>query len=294
MTIYRGLLGPPGPETPKKSEKISRASGPPRESEKVLKSSRKTFSRLFPDSWEGLRARGPERFFSDSFGVSGPEGPREPCKWSTASQDSGSVLSQFLGILEHALCFFSCFCCAVYNSKENVHTFFCPCRAIKSLNLVTQIAATSKSEVASDCNRSSKKSLQLRKHPLKPTLWTRAPPVLPGFYSVSEASHRSGNPPEIVATTRVWFRIAAIFWPDVICDCDTAILLWFLRDNLATSELWLPIASDLWLRLRGSLRAWKLKWKHAIIECKFSSLNFVKEFRCLLGKKSAKSRLHIS
>ena len=69
--------------------------------------------------------------------------------------------------------------------------------------LVTRIASTSKSQIASDCNRNSKKSLRLRKDPLKPTLWTREPPVLCGFYSVSEAPHGSGNPPEYVATTRV-------------------------------------------------------------------------------------------
>ena len=69
--------------------------------------------------------------------------------------------------------------------------------------LVTRIAATSKSQFASDCNRNSKKSLRLRKHPLKPNLWTRKPPVLCGFYSVSEAPHGSGSPPEYVATTRV-------------------------------------------------------------------------------------------
>ena len=69
--------------------------------------------------------------------------------------------------------------------------------------LVTRIAATSKSQIASDCNRNSKKSLRLQKHPLKPTFWTREPPVLCGFYSVSEAPHGSANPPEYVATTRV-------------------------------------------------------------------------------------------
>ena len=126
-----------------------------------------------------------------------------------------------------------------------------------TMNLVTRIAATSKSQIASDCNRNSKKSLRLRKHPLKPTLWTREPPALCGFYSVSEAPHGSGTPPEYVATTRVWFWIAAIFLAQCdFCDCNTAILLRFLREKLATSKLWLPIASDLWLRLRGSLRQW--------------------------------------
>ena len=62
--------------------------------------------------------------------------------------------------------------------------------------LVTWIAAASNwlSQIASGCNRNSKKSLRLRKHPLKPTLWTRDLPVLRGFSSVSEASHRSGYP----------------------------------------------------------------------------------------------------
>ena len=67
--------------------------------------------------------------------------------------------------------------------------------------LVTRIAATSKSQIASDCNRNSKKSLRLRKHPLKPTLWTRESPVLCGFYSVSEAPQAQYD----------------------FCDCDTAI-----------------------------------------------------------------------
>ena len=72
-----------------------------------------------------------------------------------------------------------------------------------SWHLVTRIAATSKSQIASDCNRNSKKTLRLRKHPLKPTRWTREPPVLCGLCSVSEAPRGSGNPPEYVATTRV-------------------------------------------------------------------------------------------
>ena len=80
----------------------------------------------------------------------------------------------------------------------------CVCvRASGRISLVTRITATSQSQIASDCNRNSKKSLRLRKHPLKPTLWTRESPVLCGFYSVSEAPHGSGNPPEYVATIRV-------------------------------------------------------------------------------------------
>ena len=94
--------------------------------------------------------------------------------------------------------------------------------------LVTRIAATSKSQIASDCNRNSIKSLRLRKHPLKPTLWTREPPVLCGFYSVSKAPHGSGNPPECVATLRFYcdfcgksLRLRSCDCQSLaICDCD--------------------------------------------------------------------------
>ena len=95
LTIYRGLLGPPGPKPRKVSKKSPGAGGPgpPRESGKGLE---KVFSGLFPDSRDlfgtfsrlsgGPGARGPRRLFWDFFGVSGPEGPRDPCKWSTGSQ----------------------------------------------------------------------------------------------------------------------------------------------------------------------------------------------------------------
>ena len=100
-------------------------------------------------------------------------------------------------------------------------------RVMTWASLVTRIAATSKSQIASDCNRNSQKSLQLRKHPLKPTLWTRDPPVLRGFCSVSEASHRSGKHPEIVATTGCDSESQRFFGPNAIfviatlrCYCD--------------------------------------------------------------------------
>ena len=86
---------------------------------------------------------------------------------------------------------------------QNPRRVRCQKSACSEANLVTRIAATSKSQIASDCNRNSKKSLRLRKHPLKPTLWTREPPVLCGFCSISEAPHGSANPPKYVATTRV-------------------------------------------------------------------------------------------
>ena len=93
------------------------------------------------------------------------------------------------------------FCADVLDSKARTSMTRESLRKTLCRNLVTRIAATSKSQIASDCNRNSKKTLRLRRHPLKPTIWTRDPPVFRGFYSVSEAPPRSGNPPEIVATT---------------------------------------------------------------------------------------------
>ena len=98
----------------------------------------------------------------------------------------------------------------------------------------------------SDCNRNSKKSLRLRKHTLKPTLWTWDPPVLRGFYSVSEAPHRFGNPPRICCDIKSVIPNRSDFLAQFdFCDCGAAILQLFLREKLATSKLCLPIASDL-------------------------------------------------
>ena len=92
LTIYRGLSGPPGPKPRKSLKKVSRGRSPgtPRESgkslEKVWRVLFETFSRLsrlFPDFFQTLGGS----LFSDFFVVSGPEGPRDPCKWSTGSQD---------------------------------------------------------------------------------------------------------------------------------------------------------------------------------------------------------------
>ena len=63
-------------------------------------------------------------------------------------------------------------------------------------------------------------------------------------------------------------------------DCDTAISL---REKLATSRLWVPIASDLWLRLRGSLRFQCALWPQIITNEKlFWSNYFLKntKFTC--------------
>ena len=54
-----------------------------------------TFSRCVPDSL-GSQGQRPGRFFSDFFGVSGPEGPRDPCKWPTGSQLKSFVPKKFV------------------------------------------------------------------------------------------------------------------------------------------------------------------------------------------------------
>ena len=67
LTICRGLSGPLGPKPRKSLKKVSN---------KSFRDLFETFSRL-----ETLL-----RHFSDFFGVSGLEGPTNPCKWSTGSQ----------------------------------------------------------------------------------------------------------------------------------------------------------------------------------------------------------------
>ena len=81
LTIYRGLLGP-------------RARNPEKSQKKVFE---RVFSRIFPGSrdFSGTFSRlsgGPGRRPRGTFvrllrGFQGPEGPREPCKWSTGSQN---------------------------------------------------------------------------------------------------------------------------------------------------------------------------------------------------------------
>ena len=67
----QGSLGPPGPKPCKSLKKVSQG-----------RSFFEASSRLS----RGPRAGGPGRHFSDFFGVSGPPGPRDPCKWPTGSQ----------------------------------------------------------------------------------------------------------------------------------------------------------------------------------------------------------------
>ena len=99
---YRGLPGPPGPKCRKSLENVSRGLRPrnPKKSPKIpgtlKKHSPDTFRRLsgdFPDcprdffeTFWGPGAGGPGRHFRDSFGISGPEGPRELCKGRAGSQ----------------------------------------------------------------------------------------------------------------------------------------------------------------------------------------------------------------
>ena len=95
LAIYRGLSGPPGPK-PRKSSPGASGPGTPRESGKSLekvwrvwKKSRKGSERRFRDFFQtlgGPGAGGPGRLFSDFFGVSGPQGARDACKWPTGSQ----------------------------------------------------------------------------------------------------------------------------------------------------------------------------------------------------------------
>ena len=87
-------LGPSGPEIPKKSEKSlpgPEAPGPQKVWKKSRKSPEQTFSRLFPDFSDFFktlsRLFGAGRLFSDSFGISGPEGPRDSCSSREGSQD---------------------------------------------------------------------------------------------------------------------------------------------------------------------------------------------------------------
>ena len=108
----------------------------------------------------------------------------------------------------------------------------------KVCKCVTRIAATSKSQIASDCNRNSKKSLRLRKHPLKPSLWTREPPVLCGFIVFQKRHMGLETPQNTLRLQGCDSGSQRFFWPNAIfCDCDTAILLRFLREKLAISKL---------------------------------------------------------
>ena len=62
----------------------------------------------------------------------------------------------------------------------------------KFKGLVTRIAATLKSQIIWNSLRLQsqlRKSLRLRKHPLKPTLWTRDPPILCVFLIVFQKRH---------------------------------------------------------------------------------------------------------
>ena len=100
---YRSLSGPPGPKSgpgvPKSLEKVSKQSEKSGKSLENVCSGKslekvpsrhfrdffrtfRTVSRLFPD----FLGPGPGRLFSDFFGISGPEGPRDSCSSREGSQ----------------------------------------------------------------------------------------------------------------------------------------------------------------------------------------------------------------
>ena len=104
----QGSLRPSGPETPNKSEKS--LPGPegraPESPEKVWKESResgkspeKVPKRLFRDFFQTLGGPGAGgffqtffRLFQTFFRLSGPEGPKDPCKWPTGSQFTPNIV----------------------------------------------------------------------------------------------------------------------------------------------------------------------------------------------------------
>ena len=84
--------GPPAPASPKvwkMSGKVSKKSEKSGKSLENVCSGLCRESRLFPDFW------GPRGLFSDSFGISGPEGPRDSC-----SSREGSQVKTFRGATE--------------------------------------------------------------------------------------------------------------------------------------------------------------------------------------------------
>ena len=107
-TIYRILSRPPRPQPPKSLRKSGKVSRVWKNSGKVLFG---TSSRLFPDSSDIFQtfsriSRGSGRLYPDFVGVSGPEGSKDSCKWSTGSQELGEAfaslsLSLFIFVGDH-------------------------------------------------------------------------------------------------------------------------------------------------------------------------------------------------
>ena len=85
--VWKSPKKSPGPESPKNVSKKSRESG-----ESLEKVPKKLFPDFLPDSRKAWGRRLRETFLSDFLGVSGPEGPRDPCKWSTGSQVQNAYL----------------------------------------------------------------------------------------------------------------------------------------------------------------------------------------------------------
>ena len=93
LTIYRIPSGHPGPK-PRKS--LKKVSGKSRESEKRFEKVPRRFFRDFFQSLRGPQGQRPlETFFQTFVGSLGPKGPRDPCKWSTGSQEHFGNFSTF-------------------------------------------------------------------------------------------------------------------------------------------------------------------------------------------------------
>ena len=86
------------------------------------------------------------------------------------------------------------------------------------LILVTRIAATLKSQIASDCNRNSKKSLRLCKHPLSPALGTRVHELCRVVFIVFRKRHTGQETPQ--KSLRLDYKGVIPNRSDLFAQCD--------------------------------------------------------------------------
>ena len=123
--------------------------------------------------------------------------------------------------------------------------------------LVTRIAATLSSQIASDCSCNSKSHCD-SENTLRGQLFGLGVHQLCVVFIVLHKRHVGLRTTQnnVCDYKAVIPNCCDFFGPMPLCDCDTAILPRFLQEKLATWKLWLPIASDLWLGLRGSVRLW--------------------------------------
>ena len=116
------------------------------------------------------------------------------------------------------------------------------------MTLVTRIAATSKSQIASDCNHSPKNHCDSQ-NMLLSQLFRLDIRQFCVVCMVFQKRHIDLEPPQNMLRLQACHSESQrVFFAQCdFCDCDAAILLRFLREKLATSRLCLPIASDLCL-----------------------------------------------